>query len=110
MTDQDRWQVRVESGLSAHFFQPDGTSRPGTDWSVALDRGGATHHVTVRAYLDESMTRRARADTAYQGGTVRGYVDAMLAQGWRPDHEGALEITILNPTGEGAGAPWWKFW
>lgn len=113
MTNQNQWLRRIESGLSAHFFQPDGSSRPGTDWSVSLKQGENTYHVTVRAYLSEDMTKRARADTEYQGQTVLGYIDDLLAQGWTPDQPGELEITIQNPTGElerEASKPWWKIW
>jgi hypothetical protein len=105
--------MRVEGGLSAHFIRPDGSSRPGTDWSVRLKQGEQTYHVRVRAYLGDDMTKRARADTEYQGRTVLGYVSDLLAQGWTPDRGGELVITIQNPTGEterAASKPWWRFW
>ena len=113
MTNEDQWLMRIEGALSAHFFQPDGSRRPGTDWAVELKQGERDYHVMVRAYLSEDMTRRARADTEYQGRTVLGYISDLLAQGWRPEQGGALEMTIRNPTGEkdgAAGKPWWRFW
>jgi hypothetical protein len=113
MTNGDQWQMRIQGGLSAHFFQPDGSSRPGTDWSVGLKRGDREYHVMVRAYLSDDMTRRARADTEYQGRTVLGYVSDLLEQGWTPDQGGDLVITIQNPSGESEvepRKPWWKFW
>jgi hypothetical protein len=113
MTNEDQWLMRIGSGLSAHFFQPDGSSRPGTDWSVELKQGERSYHVMVRAYLSDDMTKRARADTDYQGQTVLGYISDLLEQGWHPDQGGELEITIQNPTGEmerAASTPWWKFW
>lgn len=114
MANEDQWLMRIEGALSAHFFQPDGSSRPGTDWSVGLQRGTETYHVMVRAYLDEGMTRRAQADTEYQGQTVLGYVNDLLMQGWMPEQGGDLVITIQNPTGEPPeteeSRPWWKFW
>ena len=113
MTNEEQWLMRIEGALAAHFFQPDGSSRPGTDWSVGLKRGERTYHVMVRAYLSEDMTKRARADTEYQGQTVLGYLNDLLAQGWTPDQGGELVITIQNPTGEkelAASKPWWKFW
>ncbi|MBA3242776.1 MAG: hypothetical protein H0T60_16245 [Acidobacteria bacterium] len=113
MTNEEQWLLRIEGALSAHFFQPDGSSRPGTDWSVSLKQGERTHHVMVRAYLSEDMTKRARADTEYQGQTVLGYVNDLLAQGWTPEQEGDFAITIQNPTGEKeseASKPWWRFW
>ena len=114
MTDEDQWVMRIEGALSAHFFQPDGSSRPGTDWAVGLKRGENTYQVMVRAYLSEDITKRARADTEYQGQTVLGYINDLLAQGWTPDREDELVITIQNPTGEeeelAASKPWWKLW
>ena len=113
MTNQDQWLMRIEGALSAQFFQPDGSSRPGTDWSVGLKQGDHSYHVMVRAYLSEDMTKRARADTEYQGQTVLGYINDLLAGGWKPDQDGELVITIQNPTGEkesGPSKPWWRFW
>lgn len=113
MTNEDQWLMRIEGALSAHFFQPDGSSRPGTDWSVGLKRGEREYHVTVRAYLSDDMTKRAQGDTEYQGQTVLGYISDLLDQGWTPEQGGDLEITIQNPTGEAeraASRPWWKFW
>ena len=113
MENQSQWLMRIEGGLSAHFFQPDGTSRPGTDWTVGLRKDGQTCRVTVRAYLGEDMTARARADTEYQGRTVLGYISDLLAQGWTPGRGDELVVTIQNPTGENsvqAARPWWKLW
>lgn len=113
MTNEDQWLMRVAGALSAHFFQPDGSSRPGTDWSVQLKKGEREYHVMVRAYLSDDMTKRAQGDTEYQGQTVLGYISDLLAQGWTPDQGGELEITIQNPTGEmerAASRPWWRFW
>jgi hypothetical protein len=113
MSNEEQWLMRIEGALSAHFFQPDGSSRPGTDWSVGLKRGEQTYNVMVRAYLSDDMTRRARADTTYQGQTVMGYLNDLLEQGWRPEQGGDLEITIQNPTGETEteeSKPWWKLW
>jgi hypothetical protein len=67
----------------------------------------------VRAYLSDDMTKRARSDTQYQGQTVLGYVDDLLARGWTPERGGDLVIIIQNPTGEkaeGPRKPWWRFW
>ena len=120
--DETQWLMRVEGGLSAPFIQPDGTSRPGTDWAVGLKRGAEEHRVIVRALLSDDATQATRADQTYQAQTVLGYLNDLLNQGWTPDQPGDLQITILNPTGAGtnqtdAGAaempaqkPWWKLW
>jgi hypothetical protein len=113
MADVQQWLMRIEGALSAHFIQPDGSSRPGTDWSVGLKRGDSSYKVVVRAYLSDDMTKRARSDTQYQGQTVLGYVSDLLAQGWGPEQGGDLVIVLQNPTGEkaeGPQKPWWRFW
>ena len=113
MANESQWLMRIEGAMSAHFFQADGSSRPGTDWAVGLKRGEDTYKVMVRAYLSEDMTKRARADTEYQGQTVLGYVGDLLEQGWTPDKGGDLVIVIQNPTGETEeqkAKQWWRFW
>jgi hypothetical protein len=113
MANEDQWQMRIEGALSAHFFQPGGSSRPGTDWSVGLKQGERTYQVMVRAYFSEDMTKRAQADTEYQGQTVLRYISDLLAGGWTPEQGGELVITIQNPSGEKeseVSKPWWRFW
>jgi hypothetical protein len=114
MSTEERWLMRIEGALSAHFIQADGSSRPGTDWCVGLKRGEQTSKVMVRAYLDDDMTGRARADTDYQAQTVMEYLSYLLAQGWTPEQGGELSITIQKPTGATESAaeekPWWKLW
>jgi hypothetical protein len=111
---ESQWLLRIESGLAAHFFQPDGSSRPGTDWMIGLKRGAAEYKVIVRAYLSEDATAATKNDQQYQAQTVLGYVSDLLDQGWTPEQGGQLQLTILNPKGERASAqpkkPWWKMW
>lgn len=109
---QSEWLMRIAGALSAHFIQPDGSSRPGTDWSVELKRGEEVYGVMVRAYLSDDMSKSARADLEYQGQTVLGFISDLLAQGWTPDQEQNLSIVIQNPSDEQPAMrkPWWKFW
>jgi hypothetical protein len=93
-----QWLMRIEGGLSAHFIQADGSSRPGTDWKVGLKNGDATYTVFVRAYLSDDITRQAKADQDYQGKTVIGYLNDLIMQGWQPDQPRDLVIVIQNPT------------
>src|SRR5579872_4013101 len=88
------WLVRIEGALSAHFNQPNGPSRPGTDYTVGLKRGEETHRVLVRAYLSPDLTAAARRDTQYQMQTVTGYVFDRLNAGWSPA-EPLPPLTIL---------------
>jgi hypothetical protein len=115
MTDQ--WLMRVEGGLSAHFKQPSGPSRPGTDWTIGLKRGDATHTVRVRAYLSDDASAHTRKDQQYQAQTVMQYLNDLLTKGWHPDQPKEHVITIGNPLGgRPLGAPpepkkpWWRFW
>ena len=106
--------MRIEGGLSAHFLQPDGRSRPGTDWAVGLKHGEATYRVTVRAYLSDDLSPRWRKDQEYQGRTVMGYLNDLIEQGWRPDQPRDHTIVIANPPGAPPEPPpkkpRWKFW
>ena len=108
-----QWQARIEGSLNAHFKQPDGTSRPGTDWKVGLKHGDETYTIFVRAYLSDDMTKKYRKDTTYQQQTVIGYVFDMLAKGWHPAKtDEMLTLTILNPKDDPPPEkkPGWKFW
>ena len=106
-----QWLMRIEGALAAHFNQADGSSRLGTDWSVGLKNGDATYKVFVRTYLSKDITPQAAADKEYQGGTVLGYLNDLLAHGWHPDQERDLVITIQNPTEPPAPKKSkWRFW
>jgi len=52
----NNWHISVGNGLSAHFKQPTGPSRAGTDWAVNLERDGETTMLLVRSYQDETAT------------------------------------------------------
>ena len=95
----EQWQARVEGALNAHFKQPDGSSRPGTDWVIGLKRGDETHKVFVRAYLADTASKATRDNTEYQGQTVIGFVFDRIAAGWNPVDAPlpALTLTILDP-------------
>jgi hypothetical protein len=47
----DVWLMRVEEGLSAHFREEDGSSRPGVQWAIGLTRGEEIYRVLVKALL-----------------------------------------------------------
>ena len=106
----EEWLMRVERGLSAHFKQPDGSSRPGTDWSIGLKRGDETHSVIVRTYLADDLSAAFRKDTQFQARTAMQYLNDLLQKGWDPTGPAAPAITIANPTGAPVKQPRWKFW
>ena len=108
----EQWLMRVEGALSAHFKQPSGPSRPGTDWKIGLKHGAATYTVLVRAYLSDDASARTRKDQTYQGQTVMQYLNDLITKGWHPDQAREHVITIGNPLGAPPEEkrPWWKFW
>ena len=112
---EEPWRMRVEGGLSAHFKQPSGPSRPGTEWAIVLKRGEETHTVRVRAYLAEGAGKATRADQGYQARTTMQYLDDLLARGWHPSEQREHVITIGDPLPSPGAAParrkpWWRFW
>ena len=95
---EPQWQARIEGALSASFYQPDGSSRPGTDYAVGLKRGEQTHKVSVRAYLAETVSAATRSNTEYQAQTVLDFVFDRLAAGWTPQSGPLPALTILDPS------------
>src|ERR1700742_4706355 len=93
------WLMRVEGGLGASFKQPDGTSRPGTDWKIGLKRGPEQHTLFVRSYLASDLAKQFRKDSDFQARTAMRYVNDLLNQGWDPKQPRELAITITNPDG-----------
>ena len=109
--DESQWQIAVEDSLSAHFFQPDGSSRPGTDWGVRLHRGDSSYQVMVRSYLSDEANRATRNDSDYQARMVQEYVGGLLSEGWTPEQSDDLTMVIPNrPAGTAEEKPWWQFW
>lgn len=105
------WLMRVEDGLSAHFNQPDGPSKPGTDWRIGLKRGDETHSVIVRTYLADDLAPKLKNDAEYQAGVAMEYLNAVLNEGWNPAEPRELIITLTNPPGDAPKKkPFWKFW
>jgi hypothetical protein len=115
MSESEPWLMRVESGLSAHFKQPSGPSRSGTEWAIGLKRGDETHTVRVRAFLAEGVSKATRTDQGYQARTAMQYLNDLLARGWHPSERREHEIIIGDPLPVPGAAPaprkrWWRFW
>ena len=115
------FSMAIESGLSAHFKQPDGPSLPGTDWLVRIERDGSTYHARVRALLQAGASKATRDDPAYQAQTTMQYLADQMESGWNPADEREHVIHIGDPHGtapqpeeghapDGAAKPWWKLW
>lgn len=114
----DQWLMRIERGLSAHFKEPDGTSRPGVEWAVGLKRGEELHSVTVKALLADDATPATRGNQEYQAQTAMQYLNDQLQGGWHPSQPKEHVIYISNPHAAALSAapisvrkrPWWKLW
>jgi len=91
------FSMAVESGLSAHFKQPDGPSLPGVDWLVRIERDGRIHHARVRALLQPCASQATRKDQAYQAQTTMQYLADQLEAGWDPADEREHVIHIGDP-------------
>lgn len=111
----EQWLMRIERGLSAHFKEPDGSSRPGVEWAVGIKRGEELHTIMVRALLADDATPATRANQEYQAQTAMQYLNDQLHSGWDPTQPKEHVIYISNPRGASAAAgeapkPWWKLW
>jgi hypothetical protein len=102
------WLMRVEAGLDAHFKQPDGPSRPGTDWRIGLKRGDEVHTVMVRTYSDKVAPELAK-DKTFMANTAMRYLNDLLNSGWHPSEPRELVITVTNPDNYTPKKSW-KFW
>lgn len=89
--------MRVEGGLSAHFLQPDGPSRPGVQWAIGLKQGEKTYTVQVKALLADDATPSTREDQDYQAQVAMQYLNDCLTNGWHPDQEREHTIYVSNP-------------
>jgi hypothetical protein len=106
-------QIVVLRGLEAHFKQPDGSSKAGTDWAVAVRDEARVHQILVRVYKDGFGQIERERETSM----VVEFVAGLLRQGWTPDQwtgcPGELTLPHSLPK-EGTPVrdrkPWWRFW
>jgi hypothetical protein len=104
--------LKIVNGLQAHFIQPDGPSRPGTDWIVSCKNGGVEHRVMVRTYSDKTPRRTPEQHAS----AAMAFVAGKLEQGWAPvgDDEPAELVVPDDFVGEllapAKSRPWWKVW
>jgi len=111
------WLMRIEGGLSAHFKEPNGASRPGVHWTVGLKHGEKTYKVLVKALLADDATADTHKNQEYQMQTTMQYLNDQLQSGWHPDQEKEHTIYLsnpLSPTIQGQSLtpkkPWWRLW
>ena len=104
-------QLSVSSGLQAHFNQPAGPSRPGTDWVVQLKEGSVERRLMVRTYADRTKRLAANEHAA----AAIAYVSQLLEGGWSANEsDQVLPLVVpddfVAPTVASSSKPWWKFW
>jgi hypothetical protein len=92
------WLMRVEGGLSAHFLEPDGPSRPGVQWEIGLKQGDKTYTAQVKALFADDATPDTRENEEYQAQVVMQYLNDCLNNGWHPGQEMEHTIYLSNPT------------
>ena len=80
MPNDSGWQLSILSGLSAHFKQPGGSSKAGTDWIVSLVNSAGEKRILVRMY-DDHAAKEPNAKAA----AILNYVGSLLQSGWSPD-------------------------
>ena len=95
MTNQSGFKLAVTAGLNAHFLQPNGPSRAGTDWAVTVTDDGNDVRILVRTYADTmpGLTKEQQTQRAIE------YVALLLSSGWTPaDYQGRPgELTVGVP-------------
>jgi hypothetical protein len=94
---EGEWLMRVENGLSAHFKEEGGGSRPGVHWTIGLKHGEETYTVLVKGLLADDATADTRKNQDYQAKTCFEYLDDQLKSGWHPNQRKEHTIYISNP-------------
>lgn len=92
----DGWNLKITGGMSAHFKQESGPSRPAILWSIAASNGKVEKKLLVRDYIDDpgghTQEQSAQATIAYIGSLIQG--------GWSPmNYTGLPEELIVSPRG-----------
>jgi hypothetical protein len=75
------WTITVKDYLRAHFIQPDGSDKAGTDWTAVLDDGANVRRILVRAYVENGLDISAEEESHM----VASFVAERLRAGWTPE-------------------------
>ena len=100
MATPEGFNVRVLQGLRAHFKQPSGPSRPGTDWAISLTNLRGERRILVRTYADDvgHVSQEQDARLALE------YVGKLIQSGWSPDqYKGEPGELVVPKTSSGSG-------
>jgi hypothetical protein len=97
-----RSAMTIESGLAAHFKQPEGPACPVVDWLVKIEHDGRHPPRRVSALLARRRQPRRRARTRATPGArpTMQYLADEIGKGWNPADEREHVIHIGNPHGQ----------
>jgi hypothetical protein len=104
------WEIEITGGLKASFFQPDGSSRPGTDWSLVFRQPPNEHNVLIRSYANGKIDQDAETTA------VLAHARSLLEGGWDPRSYGGtpgelcVEVATDQTRDQSVTKPRWKFW
>ena len=99
------WRISISNGLSAHFNQPTGPSRAGTDWVVNLECDGETKALLVRSYQDETGDQQP----AQIASAITHFIQQKINGGWDPEQYQGDPGELVLPA-QVSKKPRWKFW
>ena len=99
------WRISVSNGLSAHFKQPTGPSRAGTDWVVNLECDGETKGLLVRSYQDETGDKQP----VQIASAITNFIQQKINEGWDPEQYKGNPGELVLPA-QVRNKPKWKFW
>jgi hypothetical protein len=98
MATPEGFNVRVVDGLRAHFKQPAGPSRPGTEWAISLTSSAGERQIFVRTYADDfgQLSQEQEAQLALE------YVGHLIQTGWSPEQYRGEPGELIVPNRSGA--------
>lgn len=114
--NQNQWLMRVEKGLSAHFKQENGPSRPGVMWAVDIKSEGSerVYKAMVKALFADNLLPELQKNQEYQAQVAMQYLKEKIQTGWHPENDIEHTIYISNPPQQQNVNPkekkWWQFW
>jgi hypothetical protein len=99
------WRISVSNGLSAHYKQPTGSSRAGTDWFVNLECDGEKIGLLVRSYQDET----GNMQPAQIASAIANFIQQKINTGWDPEQYEGNPGELVLPA-QVSKKPRWKVW
>jgi len=110
--NQTQWLMRVENGLSAHFKQENGPSKPGVMWSIHMKEAASeiVYQAMVKALIADDLATDLKTNKEYQAQVAMQYLNEKISTGWHPKDEMEHTIYISNPGPAKIAKKWWKFW